>query len=287
MKKEFNVSQQIKESLSRSNVQVHSLASMDDALKYEYTTGKKKAMVIYRSKVYERKVTFASHDLFVIIDDELNNHLKMGDSLVVVFGTGGKSRMVVQVSVAKKFADRFGVKIKDPRHDKRYPVPRFKDLRYWLMPLDVILKLQEGEYLMERELSGPITATPDDLQAENHDQSVVLDTIMDGTTLELATNFTKAISESTQIVQSLVDVSVGGFCLKIPSGNGEKLINKLIYSSYTLMASSQEAGGIYGAGLKVDAFSVVRSCIPVSDGDKLNCMFLVHLSKMVENFFSS
>jgi len=130
VKKEFNVSSQIKESLSRSNVQVHSLASMDDALKYQYTTGKKKAMVIYRSKVYERHVSFASNDLFVIIDDQLNQHLKMGESLVVVFGTGGTSRFVVQVSVAKKFADRFGVKIKDPRHDARYPAQRVKELKY-------------------------------------------------------------------------------------------------------------------------------------------------------------
>ncbi len=154
------------------------------------------------------------------------------------------------------------------------------------MPLDVILKMQEGEYLMQRDISGPISATSEDLQAEEHSQSVVVDTVMDGNTLEIATGFTEIIAKPSLMVKGLVDVSVGGLCLKIPSGEGEEIVNKLIYSSYTVMPN-QTSEGIYDAGLKIDAFSVVRSCIADKDADKLNCMFLVRLSKMVENFFST
>ena len=286
MKIEIDISSQMKELLNRNNVQVHSLLQLDAVLKEAYTSGGKKALILHRSKVYERRIVFSGEQVVEVYDTDLTAHLKKGERLLVVLSGGGKTRFVLQTGVVHIFPDRFALNILDPRHTQRFSVTKAEALAFWPMTPEVSLKLQSDEVLLERQISGPITARPADLAAGARPDtpSMVEESLIDRQSRQPTGDMVAVLATPGHNALGVVDISLGGLCLAVDHGSGQALAHQLLYVRFTLPANQS---GIYGAGLQVAAFAIARGWKEAPGVDHLHLMFLSRLPDLVVGFFSA
>jgi hypothetical protein len=212
--------------------------------------------------------------------------LKVGERILLVLGTGGKTRFVLQTVVDHVFPDRFALSIQDPRHTQRFSVAKAEDLAFWTMPPDVYLKLQSDEVVLLRQVGGPITASPADLaNGERPDTlSTVGESLMDRQSRQPIANLDEALVGQGVTPLGVVDISLGGLCLAVAHGSGQSYAHQLLYIRCTLPATQS---GIYGAGLRIGVLAVARGWQQAQTVDHLHLMFLSRLPDLVAGFFSA
>jgi len=286
VKIEIDISSQMKELLNRNNVQIHSLEQIDAGLKEAYAAGRKQALILHRSKVYARRVGFSGDQVVEVYDTELPAYLKVGERLLVVLGTGGKTRFVLQTAVTHIFSDRFTLGIQDPRHTQRFRVAKAEALVFWPMSPEVYLKLQSDEVVLGRQVGGPITARPADLAAgERPDSpSTVDESLLDRQSRQPTADLAAVLNSPGNVALGVVDISLGGLCLAVAPGSGQAFAHQLLYVSFTLPANQS---GIYGAGLRIAALAIARGWKKAPAADHLHLMFLARLPDLVAGFFSA
>jgi hypothetical protein len=286
VKIEIDISSQLKELLNRNNVQAHSVDRLDASLRSEYLEGRRKALVFYRSKLFERSITFPDNDMVGVNDSELSPHLKNGERVLLVLDSGAGIRYVLQTTVAEIFADRFVVRILDPRHDQRFSMGRAADLTLSAMAANICLQLQSDTTVIERTVSGPITMKAADLQAGElpDSQSMVEDVLLDRASRQALMDSKLVAGLAAVKGIGVVDISLGGACLAVAKGSAKGLDGQLLSVCFALPS---ENAGIYGAGLGIAAFAVVRGWKQAPDADHLHLMFISRLPELLGGFFSS
>lgn len=250
-------------------------ALLGEQLRLEYSQGRRKALVLYRSKMYERRIFLPEDHVLEVVDADLVPHLKVDERMLVVVPGRGRTRFVVQAAVGKIFSDRFAVRILDPRRDPRFKVSRVVGtIQCWPMPATVSCNLQNAEVTLVRNIACET--------AKEGGLSEVREDLMDPKNGQPALEFQNIIAGPAVILHALVDISLGGACMVAPAGEGENLLNQLVFLRFLLNGK-----GAYSAGLRLGTMAIVRGWKKAKAGDHLHLMFLARLPDSVAGLFSS
>ena len=160
MHNEIDFSQQVKEILNRNNIQVRSLAMLNNETKQLFLQHRKKAILLIRGKVYEREIDAPDDKTIDIFDSMLNPYLKLGQLVLLVLPADKGRRFVLQTSVKNIFVDRFRLVTLDPRKNQRFPVTGNTPVFFRTVPDSIAIGIQNGELRTIRETAHIV---PDDL----------------------------------------------------------------------------------------------------------------------------
>ncbi|MBU0484907.1 MAG: hypothetical protein KKB30_10385 [Proteobacteria bacterium] len=267
MAAEIDIFEHINELINRNNVQIRSLDVLDQDLYARYLVGGK-AILILRAKVYEKKVRVITEEMLEIESNELAGYVKSGDKLIVVLPGSGKKRFVLQGQVQNIFVDRFRVTILDPRFNQRFSGETSGVSRFWEVPEVVLLKLQNRELRLFRRENGTV------IEHLSESESGTDETI----------DCVKLLATSP-ISGVLIDISCGGLCLRVGSGNCEHLAKSIVYVGLDFQGHVEEGDEVEAAGMCIKIFAIVRKFRHAPEGDYLHMMFVAQLPEACENFF--
>jgi len=283
----LNVSQYLKELLNRSNVQVRSLDQIEDDLKELFATGKKKAIILFRTQVHEAQIRIQDSRHLQISDDTLPLYVRPGDMVIVLLPAPGGKRYVLQTTLVELFVDRFILRILDPRSTKRLKFGGH-NMIFWQVPTILMLQLEQEKLRLVRA-DGELETTGQGRKswAEKEFKSGfnVIDFLLESEIEQLSLTF-QAVVDSEPVPAKLLDISLGGLCVLAKAGTGKNLKNHFLYVKLELTGFKEEGTKILPqAGVKIMAFTVVRGFTPSKRGDYLHLMFLSPLPDNSSQYF--
>ena len=145
MHKKVDFSLHVKEVLNRNNIQIRSLALVDEELKSHFFQDRRKAVLLIRNKVYEREIDSVDDKNIDIYDTVLIPYIKKGHLVLLVLPSDKKKRYVLQTMVSSVYVDRFRLTALDPRKNRRFPTPQGMPVAIRTVPDALALRIQTGE----------------------------------------------------------------------------------------------------------------------------------------------
>lgn len=292
----MDFSQHVKEILNRSNVQVGSLKFVDVDTKKMIFLQRKKAILLIRSKVYEREIGYLKGDMSIDVSEtELIPYLKKGQPVIVVLPTGGKKRYIVQAKISDIFIDRFQVFIQDPRSAPRFAFS--SQLRVKARPLHDVtaLRLQSGEirvvrYLDEMFLDDPGAGATKNGENEaegageaNGAKSAALrgdfqinDVVLKGENYELADDFIR-IKNEKPVEVSIVDISCGGMCAAFQTAAANVFFVDQLLAVECSFANCHQASAGKDRPVSIFVFAIIKRINQKENVNLLHMRFLASL----------
>lgn len=163
MHKKVDFSLHVKEVLNRNNIQIRSLALVDEELKSHFFNDRKKAILLIRNKVYEREIDSVDDNNIDIYDTVLIPYIKKGHLVLLVLPSDKKKRYVLQTMVSSVYVDRFRLTALDPRKNRRFSSPQGMLVTIRTIPDALALRIQTGELRSVRQGEGiMLDELPDD-----------------------------------------------------------------------------------------------------------------------------
>lgn len=288
MQATIDVAKYIQELLNRSNVQVRSLDQVDDHLKELYTTGNKKAILLYHSQVSEAPIRILDARRIEITDDTLPLYLKHGDMIIVLLPAPEGKRYVLQTTLEELFIDRFVLQILDPRATKRLKFAGH-NMVFWQIPTVLMLKLEREELRLVREdgeMEPENRSKPKSWAEKQFQPGYNIIDYFSEVELDQVSLTYQALIDSEAVSAKLLDISRGGLCLRTKPGMGKNLKNHFLYIKLELVGVQQTGSKILPQpGIKIMTFAVVRSFKDSKKGDELHLMFLATLPETASAYF--
>ena len=301
MRRQLDISQQIQELINRNNVQIRSLELLGKDIRELYQEKEKKAILIIRSKVYERTILDAGIDMIDIYDSHLAAYVKKEERIIIVLPSGGKKRYVLQTQVTNIFFDFFRVQPLDPRLNERIKLPPFHSVHCRLVPDTITLRLQEGELRLIRKIEGVPEDIPDtddtasetlistELTEENSGQAGecgITDTLH-GEDNDIQDEDHSLLLAAKKLPGTLVDVSIGGLCMTMKKIWPAEIKDQLVYVEFDIETMMYDPMDVIipDAQISIASFAIVRTCRFVEGKYILHLMYLTALPAMANNYF--
>lgn len=292
MKIKIPFSRRIQELINRNNIQVRSLDKLDDNLRKLYTAGQKKGILIFRTKVLEVQIHIIDDIHIKIVDINLSVFVRAGDSVIIILPANEGKRYVLQALVKELFVDRLKLQILDPRSNERVKLIEPISMAFWQVPPLFMAKLENDNLQIIREIklireSQP-AATGTDAATQTDSVAAPRYSIVDWLAEKdekQASDAYKKFLERKPASSELIDISLGGMCIKTAQGLGKELNNYFLYVTFDSSTQLDAKGASLQPGLNISSFAVVRSYNSSPDGDQLHIMFLSQLPAEAVQFF--
>lgn len=288
MKTQIPFSRNIQEFLNRDNKQIHSLGQLDKELLDLYATGEKKAIINFRTNVLEAQIHIINGGSFKVKDDTFAGCLMPGDLVIVILPVSKGVRYVMQTTVKGLYIDSFILQILDPRLNARVKFPKPERILFWQVPSQIMMKL-ENEHLqimrdvqLIRETLSTSASTSSNEENLSTSSYSVTDYLTEKNKKQQADEHKKLLQSKPDSAE-LIDISLGGMCIRTQKGFGKELDNHFLYFCFSSMAQLNKKKR--SPGIKVETLAVVRSYKTTASGDTLHIMFLSRLPEEAAHFF--
>lgn len=289
MKIKIPFSRSIQEFLNRDNKQIYSLDQLDKELLDLYVAGKKKAIISFRTRVLEAQLHVINKSSFKIEDAIFAGYLMPRDLVIVSLSTSKGLQYVMQTTVKDLYIDNFILQIRDPRLNERVKFPKPEKILFWQVPPLLMVKL-ENEHLqimrdieLIRKVQTPSSKPNANEKKPSKASYRVTDYLTEKNEQEQAVEYKKLLNPKPASAE-LIDVSLGGMCIRTEKGLGKELDNRFLYLSFNSIGSPSKKR--QSPSIKIETFAVVRSYKTSASSDNLHIMFLSHLPEEAVHFFS-
>jgi hypothetical protein len=283
-------SREIIEYTNRNNVQAFSLTLIDRNILEPYATGSKKALILYESRVYQKKIRILGSQEVAVYDNSLNTFLKKGKRVLLVLPAPDSRRFVLQSRITEIYIDRFLLQVLDPRIDHRYKIKRHSEASFKIIPPSLLVRLQQNAATIARNIVGldnlhaesAIESTAEQQYAITETVSCAEDAESDAATAEFA-ELLRVHSFETR----LLDIYLGGLAMEAPKKIGESIRNEIAYIDCRFpVVPNVEAVSPYNAALDLKLFGVVREFRATDSLKTIHVMFVARLPDTAAGFFA-
>jgi hypothetical protein len=204
----IDLTNKIKTSVLRRNVQLASFKYLPTPLKKDLERTLKNAIIFYKQDIIKGSIKVINEKEIFLYKEKNLPEIKEGELILIILPYN-EVKYIFQTSVEEISSDGYKLKILSPRHDKRLvlktPVPAF--ISY--IPHNLFLNFLQKNYYLVRNTNFSMEKVSElkDLQ--------FYDLIFDERN-QLDEEFKKAVNKN-HVQGEIIDISSGGLCTKVAS----------------------------------------------------------------------
>ncbi|MEW6429008.1 MAG: hypothetical protein AB1568_13340 [Thermodesulfobacteriota bacterium] len=282
---EIDISASLAKLADRNNVLIASFEILPPDIRAHFQQQRRKALLVWRSRVYEREISPLADGRIDIFDTSLCSVLAKGERLLLVLPAGQSLRYVLQVVVEGVFVDRFRLRALDPRRFRRHVPAGPAGCRCWQVGEALLFLLENGRIGMGRETGGG--GEGDDHEAAPELSRQVVDILFEKPGRQVS-EYQEQLTQAPPLEGRVLDVSLGGLRLALRGAEEVDLVNRLLYVECIFGAAGTETPSTPPgeAGCLVRVFAIARRRQLKADSCVVHLMFAETLPAAMETLLA-